>query len=144
MRPVVPPTANDPAPPAPRDRTARKPAAAAVTPRSPVRVSFTHPDEWYDELRADADLVEHGIVRTCVRRTPADAASGMQKVDVIAGFIARGVVVELVTVCGVDWHTESDTDKATITRAEDVLERAASLCRDLGLTQRGGRFGALE
>jgi hypothetical protein len=142
-RPAEPATANDPTPPAPKKTTPKDRALAAPAARSAVRVTFTDEREFYEELRADADLVEHRIVRAIVRRTPPDAGAGMQQVDVVAGYIARGQVVELVTICGVDWHTGSEADNATDGRAERVTTALGSLCHDLQLDLRPGRFGQL-
>jgi len=142
--PAEPATANDAKPPKSGERAARRPAPAAAAARTPVRVTFTDPDEWLAELQLDSDAVETQIVRTAVRRIPADAGAGMQRVDVIAGYVARGHVIELVTVCGVDWHTDSETDRATTARAEDLQSAVSRLCRELGLELRAGRFGALE
>ena len=139
--PAEPATANDPKPPAARAAAWKRPAPAAAAARTAVRVTFTEPQEFYEELRQDAGAVEHQIVRAFVRRTPPDPGAGMQQVDVVAGYIARGQVVELVTVCGVDWHTGSEADNATEGRAERVRSALGSLCHELQLDLRPGRFG---
>lgn len=141
--PAEPATANDPKPPEAKAARAQKVRAGDAVPRAAVRVTFTEPAEFYDALRLDDDLVEHRIVRAIVRRTPPDPGAGMQQVDAVAGYIARGQVVELVAICGVDWHTGSEADNATDGRAERVTTALRALCHELQLDLRAGRFGQL-
>jgi len=108
-----------------------------------VRVSYTSAEEWLDELAANADLVESRIVRMFVREEPPLEGYGMSRVDVVAGYVARGQVYELVAPAGTDWHTDSEADLATRARRDELVAAIAIAADTLGLNVRGGRFGSL-
>ena len=122
---------------------ARKAAATDVVARASVRVTFTAIAEWLGELAGDADLVEERIVRVTERRTPPGTGSGMQTVEVVAGYVVRGQVVECAEIAGTVWTADDATSKATEDQRGRLIQGVELTAQELGLTVRGGRFGPL-
>ena len=108
-----------------------------------MRVTFADVIEWCGELAADADQVEDRVVRVTVRQEPPGTAHGMSRVDVIAGYVARGQVLEAIETAGTLWHDQGDTDRQTMDLCDRVLQRVNVVAGELGLSVRGGRFGPL-
>ncbi len=77
-----------------------------------VRVTHTDIDEWAAELIADAPLIEEAIVRITERTVPEAQGYLERHYELIAGYVARGVVVELVAVTGKFWDGNGEQQEA--------------------------------
>lgn len=123
-----------------RNSTRPKPPAATST---PVRVTFDELQEFLAELEHDVELVEHQVVRGFERHDPPGEGFGLQRVDLIAGYVARGVVVEVVQPVGTLWNDGGDPDTKTREAIAAWREELLSACRAHVLDVRGGRYGPL-
>ncbi len=140
-------------PPAAAATPAETPAAPAKasTPRTktpaatstPVRVTFDELVEFLAELEHDAELVEHQVVRGFERQEPPGEGFGMKRVDLIAGYVARGVVVEVVQAAGTLWNDGGEPDAKTRELIAAWRSRLLEVCHAYGLQVRGGRYGPL-
>ena len=126
--------------PAPEPKTnSKRPAPAAHT---PVRVTFDELTEFLAELEHDAELVEHQVVRGFERQDPPGEGFGMKRVDLIAGYVARGLVIEVVEAVGTLWNDGGEPDAKTRELIAAWRSRLLEVCRAYGLDVRGGRYGA--
>ncbi len=127
--------------PAPDPKTnSTRPKPAVYT---PVRVTFDELTEFLAELERDADQVEHQVVRGFERHDPPGEGFGMKRVDLIAGYVARGLVIEVVQAIGTLWNDGGESDDKTRQLIAEWRSELLAACRTHGLEVRGGRYGPL-
>ncbi len=127
-----------------KEKKPRTPRGQAPPPSShAVRVTHTDIDEWAAELIADAPLIEEAIVRITERTVPEAQGYLERHYELIAGYVARGVVVELVAVTDKFWDGNGEQQEAATAELTEWTETLRSTCEAGGLDVRGGRFGAL-
>lgn len=127
--------------PARAPRPAKHRAATGTS--SQVRVTFTDFDEFMQELISDATVVEEGIVRAVARSWPETTQYVERELQLIAGYVVRGQVVELVASTGRFWSTSDSPDEAAAGQLAEWEETLRTTVEAGGLQLRGGRFGAL-
>lgn len=100
-----------------------------------LRVRFTEPREFVDELRTDAALVERGVVRLSgIYRPRGDGVTA--QLSVIAAAIVEGRPVHLEHPIGDVWGNQADA--STVSTAELLMDDLRSELEALGLTIRPG------
>jgi hypothetical protein len=121
-----------------------KPGRAAAVP-APVRirVTFDEPAEWLQEVEEAADLVDRRVVRFILRYDPPGAGYGVHEVELVAGAVVGGEIVELVAKAGSVWNDGGDADQETKKRIATWQAQLGEMCGRAGLTLKGGRFGAV-
>ena len=108
-----------------------------------VRVTFEEPAEFVEEVEEAADHVEGGVVRFIVRYDPPGEAAGIRHVELVAGAVVAGEILELVAKAGAVWGDDGDGDQATKKRVDTWHAQLVELCGRKGLALKGGRFGAV-
>jgi hypothetical protein len=135
--------------PAEFDRTVSKrkgqgrPGRNETGPPVRVRVTFEEPAEFVDEVTARAERVEGGVVRYTLRYDPPGEGYGMRKVELVAGVVVDGEILEMVAKAGAVWGDDGEADQATKKRVAVWHADLVGLCGQHGLTLKGGRFGAV-
>jgi len=119
----------------PRTAPARGPAK--------VRVTFEEPEEFFWELADVADQVEGGVVRFIVRYDPPGEGAGIRNVELVAGAVVNGEILELVAKAGQVWGDGGEMDQETKKRLDAWHGQLVELCGQKELTLKGGRFGAV-
>ena len=115
--------------------------------RTVLRVSFTSPAEFADELRARGPNVEP-VVRLTYRWTAGANGLPLQHVSVVASYVSRLsggelVLVELAHYAGEVWrglHTEAS--ERAHERADKAHEHVAAAVHALGLEPCAGTYAA--
>jgi hypothetical protein len=116
--------------------------AAASAPLR-VRVTFEEPAEWLQEVEEAADQVDRGVIRYTLRYDPPGEGYGMRKVELVAGAVVGGEIVELVAKAGEVWGGNGEADQETKKRVDTWHAQLVELCSRKGLALKGGRFGAV-
>ncbi len=130
--------------PAPAAKKARRATARADgAPKTAARVTYSDFDEFMAELIADAELIEDAIVRAHARRLPDTPQYAERELQLLAGYIARGQVVELVAAAGRYWDGNAADEEVAAAQLAEWQETLRTTCEAGGLDVRGGRFGAL-
>lgn len=129
------------APPAKKARQATPRTDGA--PKTAARVTYSDFDEFMAELIADAELIEDAIVRAHARRLPDTPQYAERELQLVAGYIARGQVVELMAAAGRYWDGNPADEEAAAAQLAEWQETLRTTCEAGGLEVRGGRFGAL-
>ena len=121
-----------------------KPGRAAAAPAPlRVRVTFEEPAEWLQEVEEAADQVDRGVIRYTLRYDPPGEGYGMRKVELVAGAVVGGEIVELVAKAGAVWGDNGEADQETKKRVDTWHAQLVDLCGRKGLALKGGRFGAV-
>lgn len=128
---------------APAKQRAAKKRGAPPPATHGVRVSYQDLDEFAVELIADAPLIEEGIVRLTERTVPDGVGYAERAYELICGYVARGVVVELLCPTAKFWDGNGEQQEAATLELTEWRETLRSTCEAGGLDVRGGRYGAL-
>ncbi len=140
-------TGDDEQAPAAATAPAREPrpnkhrAATGTGPQ--VRVTFTDFDEFMQELIGDATVIEEGIVRAVARSWPETTQYVERELQLIAGYVVRGQVVELVASTARFWSAGESPDEGAANELAEWEETLRTTVEAGGLQLRAGRFGAL-
>jgi hypothetical protein len=108
-----------------------------------VRVTFEEPAEFLQELEERAAGVEGGVVRYIIRYDPPGEGYGARRVDLVAGAVVNGEILELAAKAGAVWGDGGEADQATKKRVDEWHGALVELCGKAGLVLKGGRFGAV-
>jgi hypothetical protein len=124
-----------------RQQAAAKRAAAPAPIR--IRVTFDEPAEWLQEIEEAADLVDRRVVRFILRYDPPGEGYGVHEVELVAGAVVGGEIVELVAKAGAVWNDGGAADLETKKRVDTWHSQLVELCSRARLVLKGGRFGAV-
>jgi hypothetical protein len=124
-----------------RHKAVPRPAPARLPVR--IRVTFDEPGEFLQELGAMAEHVEGDVVRFIVRYNPPGEGPGIRNVELVAGAVVAGEILELVGKCGQVWGDGGELDQETKQRVDTWHGQLVELCSRTGLALKGGRFGAV-
>lgn len=110
-----------------------------MTPDHRLRVRFTEPAEFLDELKRDRDLIERKIVRLSKlgKPSPDGAATAAY---VVAGAIVAGRPVVLERYIGDLWGITASDNRVQRDAGQMMRELRAGLA-ELELDERGGMLG---
>lgn len=109
---------------------------ATLAPTTPLRVRFTEPQEFLDELKQDRELVEREIVRASKIARP-DATRILTNVSVQAGAIVAGRPIVLERYVGALWG-ERERDEQVHAAASELITQIKTRVEELGLELRPG------
>lgn len=101
-----------------------------------LRVRFTEPREFVDELRTDVALIERGVVRLTQQARPTYNGA-VVRVSVVAGAIVDGRPVILDRYIGELWGMP-DADEGVNRNAAQAVTWLEGQLRELGLQARAG------
>lgn len=102
-----------------------------------MRVVFSEPEEWLEELRESAAESDVECVRVSIDRIPsAPDGSGTTTVALFGSFMAEDLLFELLLDCGVDQVKFEQGSKT----AKQVKADIKAVCDELGIRMRGGRL----
>ena len=120
-----------------------RPGRNEIGPPLRVRVTFEEPAEWLQEVEEAAELVDRGVIRYTLRYDPPGEGYGMRKVELVAGAVVGGEIVELVAKAGVVWGDNGEESLVTKKRVDTWHAQLVDLYGRKGLALKGGRFGAV-
>jgi hypothetical protein len=102
-----------------------------------MRVVFSEPEEWLDELRESAAESDVECVRVSIDRiTSSPDGTGASTVALFGSFMAEDLLFELLFDCGID---QVKFEQGTKT-ANQVKADIKAVCDELGIRLRGGRL----
>lgn len=99
-----------------------------------MKIAFSNPEEWLEELEDVAGETEVHCVRASIETVQG---SGNQEVVFIGSFMGEDLLFELMCITGRDEHEryQPGTDEANRIKAA-----TQDLCGKLGIKLRGGRI----
>jgi len=103
-----------------------------------MKVKFTEPEEFCEELERDKQDIDRGIVRCTIRYEPTKISPSIRHVIAIASYPVKGQIVKLERHCGEIWGLRPEEDQKAVDRAREHLKRVEETCRRLNLEVRAG------
>jgi len=103
-----------------------------------MKVRFTEPEEFCEELERDKWDIDRGIVRRTIRYKPLEKVPSVHHVIAVASYSVRGQIVKLECYCGDVWGLRSERDQEVINRAREHLQKVEDACQRLNLEVRAG------
>jgi len=103
-----------------------------------MKVKFTEPEEFCEELERDRGDIDRGIVRCTIRYKPLEKIPYVYHVIAVASYSVGGQIVKLERHCGEIWGLRPEEDQKAVDRAQEHLKRVEETCRRLNLEVRAG------
>lgn len=100
-----------------------------------VKIHFTDPDEFIEELTKDREAVDRKIVRITLEHKMA-TNDVLFNVSLLATARFHGDIVRLERFCG--QYMKSEGDNQTLARTHELVEKLSGQCQDPGLEVRAG------
>jgi hypothetical protein len=105
-----------------------------------MRVRFSVVEEFLDELRYEQRELEDEIVRLTFQYQQSTQVHFVYAMSVVAGFIARGKLIELKQHCGDVMRPPTEADTKTRARAEQIAQQIENVVEGMNLALRRGVF----
>jgi len=109
-----------------------------------MKVTFTNPDEFIEELKKDKEKVVWGIVRLTTAYKPTKISS-VYTVEVVSTYRKGDEIIELRKFCGDVWsnlkgeRAFKEEEKAFKVR-DSIYEKIENACQELGIEVRAGIY----
>jgi hypothetical protein len=104
-----------------------------------IFVRFTNPDDFAEELRAEAGRIEDKVVRmVCSRR----AVPGHTALRVVATALVVGRIIRLDRECGEFMFPDSEESRKVVAETNAVAQMIRTVATGLGLEVRTGVYEA--
>ena len=103
-----------------------------------VTVKFNEVDEFLEEIEKDHRDIERGVVRVTNMFRTSRISLTTRNTLVVSTYVLRHQLVRLEVYCGDLWGVNAEDDQKVMARAEEVQDRIAAKCKEVGLELRSG------
>ncbi len=104
-----------------------------------MKIKFSNPVDFIEELEKDKDKIDRGIVRVNYEQAGTKMSPNIWNVFLRAECIIAGHIVELRSFCGDLWGIGSDSDDQTKRTFDNKRKKLEEELARLGITDiRGG------